>query len=437
MATPGLSPSLELTKTNFETNLESLGLYSPGALPPTGVLRDQRRGRQLGTRSNAGEISLIERDGMLFWDVSPLPPPLPAGMRRLRRRSLLGRLIARREFLALGQNEIGLYLSNLDQELTPDRGLLEWSPQQGKLIPPQTKLETEGRFLLIIHGTFSRSEHIFKDLQSTQNGIELLKAAAARYKRVFAFDHPTVSVSPMLNALDLRTQLATSNADMDIICHSRGGLVSRWWMEVFDTFPARKKRTIFVASPLNGTGLASPARLRSGLNTLATFARLLGSGSMAIPLLHAPAAILRVLASVVGVTSRVPIVDAALAMIPGLNGQSRISNNAELSRLNHPMQNTGPYFFVRSDFESSAVGWNFCKYIWEGKIRLAEAAADKLVFPSQNDLVVDTESMTEVPANTAIAAASIQDFGTNGNVHHTNYFVQPQTLAFIRTSFQF
>lgn len=425
---------LEKAKENFEKDIEGLGLNKPGTLKPSVPLQDLRRGRRYSSRPTAGTISLFERDGMLFWEISPMNPTVPTGLRRLRRRNFFGRLIAQKEFTALGPNEINQYLSDLDKRLTPERGLREWSPQQKSFIPFLPTQNGSARFLLFIHGTFSHSGHIFDDLLAVQEGVQFLTDATQVYKRILAFDHATVSVSPILNAMDLRDAVGQSTAEIDIICHSRGGLVARWWMEVFDSLPARKKRAVFIASPLNGTSLASPARLRAGLNSLATLGKLLGSAAMAIPLLQAPAAILRVLSSVVGLSSRVPIVDAAIAMIPGLQGQSRITNNQELLRLNKSTQNIGPYFFVRSDFDCSEPGWNFCKYIRDAKIRLADAAVDRLVFPGQNDLVVDTESMTEVPGVGSLSAANLKDFGTNSKVYHTNYFLQGETLAFIRSS---
>ena len=39
-------------------------------------------------------------------------------------------------------------------------------------------------------------------------GRTFLARAAAHYDRVLAFDHPTLSVSPILNALDLAQALA-------------------------------------------------------------------------------------------------------------------------------------------------------------------------------------------------------------------------------------
>ena len=154
---------------------------------------------------------------------------------------------------------------------------------------------------------------------------------------------------------------------------------------------------------------------------LANFSKLLGTATMAVPFMKAPAAILRVVGSVVGVTSRMPLVDAAIAMIPGLNGQSLVKNNAELSRLKQCPLNVTNYYFVVSDFESTSAGWNICKYIREAKIRGAETVVDMLVFPGKNDIVVDTDSMTGA-AEIAIDPTRLLDFGTNGEVHHTNYF---------------
>jgi alpha-beta hydrolase superfamily lysophospholipase len=376
-------------------------------------------------------ISLVERQGMLLWDLAPQINAQNPRLRRARPHlGILGRLVGRKEFKALGPNEVGGFLARLDEGLTPSRGLRQWREPSQKLENIQTVSPT-GRILLFIHGTFSKSEHLFDDLTQTVAGQTFLGRASTKYNQILAFDHATVSVSPMLNAVDLRNMLGNSTAEVDIVCHSRGGLVARWWMEIFDLLPARKKRAVFVASPLNGTSLASPVRLRAGLNAMATLSKLLGTVGMAVPFMSAPLAILRVMGSVVAASTRAPLVDAALAMIPGLNGQSRVDNNPELLRLNGNKQNIESYNFVVSNFQSSSPGWQFWRYITEGK-RIAEAAADLLVFPGNNDLVVDTASMTEIPGLAPIAAASLYDFGTNGRVHHTNYFQMEETISFIQ-----
>jgi hypothetical protein len=102
-------------------------------------------------------------------------------------------------------------------------------------------------------------------------------------------------------------------------------------------------------------------------------------------------------------------------------------------RLNRGPLNQPQYFFVRSDFQTTAAGWDFCRFIREAKIRAAEAATDLLVFPDQNDLVVDTASMTEVPGIVP-GGDNLLDFGTNAEVHHTNYFLMQRTIDFIGKS---
>jgi hypothetical protein len=407
-------------------------------LGPKPAVSATGRSRGLRDRSedpNRLTLSLHEQDGILRWELNSAAESgrQPSGMRarggvRDDRSEVL-----RREFTKLGVNEIGKYLESLDDRLNPiaGRGLRSWLPEQNKLVEANP-LPAEGRFLLIVHGTFSKSDHLLDDLKSTESGRKFLSRAAAHYNRVLTFDHPTLSVSPMLNALDLVTALGTSRAEVDIVCHSRGGLVCRWWMEVLDREPLRRKRAVFVASPLSGTSLASPPRLKAGLNLLANYSKLLGAAAMALPFAAVPAALLRVIGSVVGVGAKLPFLDAAVAMIPGLSGQSRVGNCYELQRLNRgKLQKPPAYFFVTSNFQSEKAGWKIWKYITEGKQRAADLATDLLVFKSDNDLVVDTESMTELPDRPTLTNPPLLDFGTTAEVHHTNYFVQPKTVEFI------
>jgi hypothetical protein len=383
----------------------------------------------------AATLSLHERDGVLFWEMTSAAEENRGrtGMRARGAASPTGSELLRREFTKLEPNEVSKYLESIDGRLNPlgSRGLRCWLPGQSKLTEANP-LPDEGRFLLIVHGTFSRSEHLIDDLQSMQMGREFLSRAAKHYDRVLTFDHPTLSVSPMINALDLVTALGTTRAEIDIVCHSRGGLVSRWWMEVFDREPLRRKRAVFVASPLSGTSLAAPPKLKAGLNLLANYSKLLGVAAMAVPFAAVPAALLRLIGSVVGVGTKLPFLDAAVAMIPGLSGQSRVGNCYELQRLNRAkLQKTPSYFFVRSNFQSENPAWKIWKYITEGKQIAANLATDLLVFKGDNDLVVDTESMTELPDRPTLTSPPLLDFGTTADVHHTNYFLQSRTLDFI------
>jgi hypothetical protein len=423
---------VERARSLFEEVSPDIELHDAGTLRAAGAtLADLRRGRRRTQIAKVGSIALIERDGILSWQLGPATSAAPSGRRRVeRRRGLFGRLIARKDFIALEPNQIGQYLDNLDSQLNPNRKLLEWNASTGMLQEP-TAISTQKPILIVIHGTFSKGQHILDDLKTTPEGSAFLANAAATHQ-VLSFEHPTVSVSPMLNALDLRNALGDTQVPIDIVCHSRGGLVARWWMEALDPYPQRPKQCVFVASPLNGTSLASPACLRAGLDAMANLASILGNVAMAIPLMKAPAAILRVIGSVVGVGSKLPLVDAALAMIPGLAGQSRTNNNPELLRLNRGPLNQPRYFFIKSDFQNADAGWDICRRIRERKLRAAEMATDLFIFPDKNDLVVDYNSMTEIPEINL--TDKVWDFGTNGDVHHTNYFQKSDTVNFISKS---
>jgi hypothetical protein len=72
----------------------------------------------------------------------------------------------------------------------------------------------------------------------------------------------------------------------------------------------------------------------------------------------------------------------------------------------------------------------------------AAAFGAGLVFQSENDLVVNSSSMTQLfgdpvlDENTTPAGTVITDtynFGTTSKVWHTNYFQQPQTVEWFKT----
>jgi pimeloyl-ACP methyl ester carboxylesterase len=244
----------------------------------------------------------------------------------------------------------------------------------------------------------------------------------------------------MLNAFDLAALLRPSPASLDIICHSRGGLVARWYCEAYAD-AALKRRVVFVGAPLAGTSFAAAPRLKSALDLLTNIADVLRTASdlaSANPLFLATSGLLRVVGAVTGVAASTPMLDAAIALVPGLDGQSRTGNNQELLRLR---ANTGAsdftaghirYFAVRGNFEPKEMGWNFLRFFSKPLQRVGDWGAD-IIFPDHNDLIVDTGSMAEVADNRLVAVA--HDFGTTDRVHHTNYFAQAETAAAVRRSF--
>ena len=90
-------------------------------------------------------------------------------------------------------------------------------------------------------------------------------------------------MAPWLNALDLNQALAPLRSRIDVVCHSRGGLVLGWALKLA---PLPVDQVVFVGSPLMGTSLASPYRLREALDFLANVAdaiSVLSRGAASIP----------------------------------------------------------------------------------------------------------------------------------------------------------
>jgi hypothetical protein len=235
----------------------------------------------------------------------------------------------------------------------------------------------------------------------------------------------------------LARHFAHVKAPVDVVCHSRGGLVVRWWLEVISPDKARRGRVVMVGSPSAGTSLASPANLRGALDFFTTVGHALEmtgtAASLVMPFTAIPLGLLKIVNSVLGVGAKTPLIDAVVAMIPGLAGQSRVANNFELNRLRDKSLPLPEYHVIQSKFDPPKVTWwKFWDYFKNN--RLAHWGADFL-FKDANDLVVDTDSMADFIEGKALTPEQVKkyvwDFGPSGTVHHANYFQQKATAEFI------
>ena len=123
------------------------------------------------------------------------------------------------------------------------------------------------RVLLLVHGTFSSTVGAFAPMGLVLGAEGFLPSVLAAYDAVIGYDHRTLSVDPRRNAEDLlaelRRQHPGTDLTIDIITHSRGGLVTRSFIETIlpqSNWPARVDRVVFAASTHGGTHLADPAR---------------------------------------------------------------------------------------------------------------------------------------------------------------------------------
>ncbi len=414
---------------------EGLGIYGADQMvrsfEPTAVHRLRRTG---GTRvdDNLGTVTLVEKDGVLRWVDGLGFRQRDQRRRRRQGPGQTGSIIKQLKYERLEQNAVGSAIAQLDLKLNANTGIRAWSsPTRARRATPRS----DGRILLFVHGTFSKSEAITDGLNATDKGKAFFDKAKAHYDQIISFDHPTLSVSPVLNAIDLTRHLAGTDAEIDVICHSRGGLVVRWWVEALLANPDRLGKVIFVGSPLAGTSLAAPPRLRSGLDMLTNIAEVLGKGSQlastVIPLFTAVAGILKIFGSAARVLSKTPLIDATVYMIPGLAAQSMTGDNSSILKLREGISRTTAraYYGVASDFEPISPGWAFWRYFQRPLQHLADAGAD-MVFEGSNDLVVDTHSMSELSDQLSIPNTRMMSSGPQDVIHHLNYFRQESVIEY-------
>ena len=421
----------------------------------------RRRGRIADdVESGYRDLSLVERDGVLLWVFSS-DLGNEGARRRFRRR---GRRALRRaepgatvlrevSVPALEPNEYLAALAHTDQHLNQacDEGLRVVQLVERNGSPPFVATRTglkqgyAGKTLLLVHGTFSSSANTLSEYAATPHGQAFLRDALKRYKgQVLVFDHPTLSVSPFINGIDLARSMAGTAGTLDVVAHSRGGVAVRWWLDVLgDTLGGATVRAILVGTPLKGTSLAAPNRIHPLLSVLSNIGSFvsttLGLASAANPFALASVALLKFMVRreknrwgfppIADLGDR-PGVDAAVAVIPGLQGQSAVDNNYELNRLRAAAARANvSYFAVTADYEPERIGWKLWKVITEFGTLAKDAAADR-VFPAENDLVVDTAHMTSLAKGRDIV--DVHAFSADEQVHHCSYFRHPDTIAAMR-----
>ncbi|MEJ8846843.1 CHAT domain-containing protein [Variovorax rhizosphaerae] len=121
----------------------------------------------------------------------------------------------------------------IERKLGHEPGLYRWVGSNGNasdflpeaLTAAADPAEAAKKPLLVfVHGTASSTLGSFGDLRST--GQDVWAALEARFgQRIYAFEHKTLSESPITNALQLVRALP-KGAHVNLVSHSRGGLVA-------------------------------------------------------------------------------------------------------------------------------------------------------------------------------------------------------------------
>ena len=302
---------------------------------------------------------------------------------------------------------------------------------------------SQPRILLFVHGTFSSTVGAFHGLAATQTGCDLLQWARGHYDEVIGYDHPTLSVDPLRNAQDLWERLQQRYGDaaprIDIVCHSRGGLVTRSLVERVlpgQTWRPEIGRVVMVGCTNGGTHLAEPENWKPFVDlytSLATNAVKLVTTAFAANTLGTVLG--EAIKSVGALVKHLAVHMIDEEGVPGLAAMR--PGGAFVTELNqtNPGQ-PGPGSFrvhvVTSDFEPDKVDTSSVGALTASLCsKLVDHLADGLL-DHDSDLVVDTALMDVIDPHVGGFVEDRLDFGANGWVHHLAYFVREETARALR-----
>jgi CHAT domain len=284
--------------------------------------------------------------------------------------------------------------------------------------------ETE-RSLLLIHGTFSNATSAFGGL----TGTDFFERTRPIYgDRIFAFNHFTVSKSPIENTQALLSVLPDKKQTFDVITHSRGGLVLRTIVEGASQFGKLSDRlqvgqVVLVASPNDGTPLGTPERWEKTVGWVANLSEIVGKFAGENPFLTATEFVSEAI---------VWLAHHVVGDLPGLRAMD--GGGETIIDIQGP---PGPpehlYSALVANFQPD-------KKLW---LRMVDAGVDQF-FGGANDLVVPTEGGWRVDRSGGhVDADRIGCFGPGGNlsvgqdssVIHTTFFYRPETATFLANTF--
>ncbi|HSF97371.1 MAG TPA: hypothetical protein VLA55_01660 [Ornithinibacter sp.] len=265
----------------------------------------------------------------------------------------------------------------------------------------------QGASLLFVHGTTAMSHTAFTALPA-----EVLTELARRYGgRVFAFDHHTISVTPSHN-VEILAGLLPANASLtvDVVTHSRGGLVGRALAERAGELGLgdrlRVRNLVMVAPPNAGTALADKEHLSQLLDRFTNLVQYIPDNGVT-----------DVLGLVLSIVKQL-----AVGAFGGLEGiMSMNPSGVSLREFNASPGHTATYRVVTSDFEPPP---------GSSLARVARDHGTDIVFKAlANDLVVPTVGAYDLPGTPGFPVADPLVFPKESGVDHSSFFSRPELGA--------
>lgn len=282
------------------------------------------------------------------------------------------------------------------------------------------------RCLLVVHGIFSTTERTLSQFPE-----DAMRALEAHYEgRMIALDQLTVSRSPEDNARNFlqkaKAALGGSTVEFDILCHSRGGIVSRALVErgeaLVSGHPCRFRKVFFAAAPNRGSLLADPDHIVDMIDAFTNLAT-------EFPDCWATYA-LELLLGLVKL-----LVHSSERYLPGVAAMSTLPGQYISAGLNAVSPSGGEpvcdYAATASDFNpsiESGLSW-----------RLANILVDRIFHTARgaipNDLVVPCNGVFESNGHPWFPIEKRLVFERQHGVKHTDFFAQRAVISAIKWHF--
>jgi hypothetical protein len=302
----------------------------------------------------------------------------------------------------------------------------------GSLTEAGLSADRNNRVLLLVHGTFDSTAGAFGGLAATEPGRAFLTEALDDYDAVVGFDHRTLSVDPLQNARELAALLTPfrgRQVTFDVVCHSRGGLTARSFVEeVLPGLAWRGKvdRAVFIGATNAGTHFADVARWADladlYINLVAANARGIAALPGGAPIAAVVVAAVRGIGALVRWLASYATDPDSVPGIAAMTPDGPFVTTLNEDQPGQPRSGT-PWFVVSSDFEAT-VDDHPPEMPAAVITRLVDGVVDE-VFEGPNDLVVDVESMSAV--DLSHGGGYVRDalaLSPNSVVYHTNYVTQ-------------
>lgn len=330
----------------------------------------------------------------------------------------------------------------LEDRAVPQPGLYRWGANAGTALEPFRPRAADGDapWLIFVHGTFSNTDGSFGALLQPERRAEWRRLRALYDDRILAFEHPTLTESPIANAIDLLEALSASGREIHLVTHSRGGLVGELLSRGMradgqDPFDARDialcrqeagggngelerlnvllkqvrpniTRFVRVACPARGTTLASD-RLDKYLNVVLNGIGLLLRVAR-LPVLGEIYDFVKALLLAVVAERKKPGGASALPGLEAMRPESpfiRMLNRADVT-------SRAPLTVIRGDVEAAGV------------IRRLKVWAADAFYTEDHDFVVNSAAMA---GGVARADAVADSFDQGPDVNHFSYFRNDRT----------